>query len=370
MISHFHVLPVTSQSIMQEYKVIGIMSGTSLDGVDLAYCHFKKDGADWDFEIKASTTIVYNDPWKKKLSSLNTKEAQTFANTHAEYGHYLGVLVKNFIEKNKIKVDFVASHGHTIFHQPQHIFTSQIGDGAAISAECGLPVVCDFRSKDVALGGQGAPLVPIGDQYLFPHYDFCLNLGGIANVSFDLDKKRIAFDVCPCNIVLNYFSIQLGKEYDDKGEFASGGNLNSELLKKLNALPFYSIGSQKSLGREDIDENFFPVLNSMGISAQDKLNTFCEHIAIQISNVIVNSRPAAANSRLLITGGGTFNTYLVSRIRELSGIEIIIPDETTIQYKEALIFAFLGVLRWRGEVNCLKSVTGAKTDSVGGAIYL
>ena len=346
------------------------MSGTSLDGVDLAYCHFVKENSTWKFEIRSAITIEYSTLWKKKLSTLHSQDALLFANTQAEYGHYLGILVNDFIGKNKLSVDFIASHGHTIFHQPQHIFTSQIGDGAAIAAECGLPVVCDFRSKDIALGGQGAPLVPIGDQQLFSQYDFCLNFGGIANISFDLKKSRIAFDVCPCNIVLNYFSAQLGKEYDDGGKIAATGKLNESLFKQLNALPFYAIHSQKSLGREDIEGDFFPLLNSSEISVEDKLNTFCEHIAFQVSNVIKNSRPETGNNKLLITGGGAFNSYLVSRIRELSGIEIIIPDETIIQFKEALIFAFLGVLRWRGEVNCLKSVTGARVDSVSGAIYL
>ena len=355
---------------MKEYNVIGIMSGTSLDGVDLAHCYFSKDDSGWKFEIKDCITIEYNPQWKKKLSALHTLDAQTFANTHAEYGHYLGLLVKEFVVENNLKIDFVSSHGHTVFHQPQHIFTSQIGDGAAISAECGLPVACDFRSKDVALGGQGAPLVPIGDKFLFSEYDFCLNLGGIANISFDLEKKRIAFDICPCNMVLNYYSKFLGKEYDDEGKFASQGKLNASLFDNLNSLPFYTIHSQKSLGRENIETDFFPVLNSSEASDQDKLNTMCEHIAFQISSVTRASKPQTANHKLLITGGGAFNKFLVSRIKELSGVEIVIPSETIIKYKEALIFAFLGVLRWRGEVNSLKSVTGARVDSVGGAVYL
>jgi anhydro-N-acetylmuramic acid kinase len=364
------VLDVNSQLIMQEYNVLGIMSGTSLDGVDLAHCRFSKGNTNWQFEIGDVTTIEYNQPWKNKLSDLHTKDAVTFANTHAEYGHYLGILVKDFVRKNKLKVDFVSSHGHTIFHQPQHIFTSQIGDGAAISAECGLPVVCDFRTKDVAAGGQGAPLVPIGDKLLFPEFDFCLNLGGIANISFDLQHVRTAFDICPCNMVLNHYAKLLGKEYDDEGKFAAQGKLNIKLFDNLNALPFYTIHSQKSLGRENIENDFFPILDSSDASYQDKLNTFCEHVAFQISAVTTSCKQKTANSKLLITGGGTFNKFLISRIKELSGMEIVIPSETIIKFKEALIFAFLGVLRWREEVNCLKSVTGARTDSVGGAIYV
>ncbi len=367
---------------MQEYKVIGIMSGTSLDGVDLAYCYFSKDDADWKFEIRNAVTVGYSQEWKEKLSILHLKEAITFAKTNAEYGNFIGGLVKEFTDRNKLSVNFVSSHGHTIFHQPQNKFTSQIGDGAALSAASGFSVVCDFRSKDVALGGQGAPLVPIGDKILFSEYDFCLNLGGIANITSSvasppapLQEKRgegiIAFDVCPCNLVLNYLSSQLGKEYDEDGKFARQGNVNESLLKQLNNLSYYTKSFPKSLGREDIEKDFLPLINSFDASTEDKLRTFCEHIATQISKVVVGSgqRPTA-NCQLLSTGGGTFNQFLISRIKQLTNAQLIIPDKKIINYKEALIFAFLGVLRWRGEVNCLKSVTGASMDNIGGAVYL
>lgn len=361
------------------------MSGTSLDGVDLAYCYFSKDDSGWKFEIRNAETISYSKEWKEKLSSLHTKDAATFTKTNAAYGYFLGTLVKEFVEKNKMAVDFVSSHGHTIFHQPQNKFTSQIGDGAALSAACGLPVVCDFRTTDVALGGQGAPLVPIGDQLLFKDYDFYLNLGGIANITsqFATALKNssplgrsggvIAFDVAPCNIVLNMLASQLGKEFDEAGQFARQGNVNDSLLNQLNGLPYYNPDKSgpKSLGREDVERDFVSLINTSNISVEDKLRTFCENVAMQVSKVITSySQLPTLDSRLLITGGGTFNTFLVSRIKELSKAEIIIPDKKIIQYKEALIFAFLGVLRWRGVVNCLKSVTGASKDSTGGAIYL
>ena len=355
---------------MEEYNVIGIMSGTSLDGVDLACCHFTKDESGWKFEIRNSDTVEYPDQWLDKLSTLHEKDGMMLAQTHAAYGHFLGTLAKDFISRNQLKVDFVSSHGHTIFHQPQHKFTYQLGDGAALSAACGLPVVCDFRSKDVALGGQGAPLVPIGDEILFPAFDFCLNLGGIANISFRHLNERIAFDVAPCNMVLNSLSLQLGKKYDDEGKLAENGNVNEKLLSQLNDWPYYSKKFPKSLGREDIEKDFFIMINTQHLSVEDKLRTFCEHLAIQISIVTKSYCPLpTAQCQLLITGGGAFNKFLISRIEKQSSLKITIPDQKIIGFKEALIFAFLGVLRWRGEVNCLKSVTGASRDNCGGAIY-
>ena len=349
------------------------MSGTSLDGVDLAYCCFSKDEAGWKFEIMNAITVAYSREWKEKLSTLHLQDAVTFAKANAEYGNYLGMLAKEFIETNNWIADYVSSHGHTIFHQPQNKFTSQIGDGAALSAACGLPVVCDFRTMDIALGGQGAPLVPIGDKLLFSEYDFCLNLGGIANVTkSQYEKEVVAFDVCPCNLLLNYLSSILGKEYDEDGKFAERGKVNESLLNKLNSLSFYSPDKSgpKSLGREDIEKDFLPVINSSDISTEDKLTTICEHIAIQISNVTHISELQAPNSQLFITGGGAFNSFLIARIKELCKVQVIVPEKKIINYKEAMIFAFLGVLRWRNEINCLKSVTGARRDCIGGAVYL
>jgi anhydro-N-acetylmuramic acid kinase len=351
---------------MQTYKVIGVMSGTSLDGVDLAYCHFVYENAKWNFEIKASKTISYSTEWKEKLSTLHQKDALTFAATHSEYGRFLGELVKDFAKG--FDVDFVSSHGHTIFHQPEKRLTSQIGEGAALSAACGFHVVCDFRTTDVAFGGQGAPLVPIGDKLLFADYTFCLNLGGIANISFDKAGVRIAYDISPVNIILNELASQKGIAFDRDGEMASKGDMNKNLLNQLNELAYYSKSFPKSLGREHIDKDYFPLINSLSLSIEDKLCTFCEHIAIQIAKALMNA--SSVNSNMLITGGGAFNSYLIERIRFYCETQIILSDKNIIEFKEALIFAFLGVLRWRGENNCLESVTGAQKDSSGGAIYL
>jgi len=349
---------------MNKYRVVGLMSGTSLDGVDIALCQFEIRNGKWKFRIEAAETIPYSSKQAKLLTGLMNEEAMGFAKQHSEYGRYLGGLVKSFLKRNKAKADFVSSHGHTVFHQPVNRFTTQAGDGAALSAACGLPVVCDFRSADVALGGQGAPLVPIGDRLLFSEHDCCLNLGGIANISFEQAGKRIAFDICPVNLVLNYLASEKGMRYDKGGKLASRGKVLPKLLLKLNAASFYKRSFPKSLGREEIEKDFFSIIENTSGRIEDKLNTFCEHIAIQISTVTERKK-----GRMLITGGGAYNEFLLGRIRYYNNMQIHIPSKTIIEFKEALIFAFLGVLRWRNEANCLKSVTGATRDSSGGAIY-
>lgn len=360
------------KKVMKQYCVIGIMSGTSLDGVDIACCYFTHNELGWTFEIGDAETVEYTGEWHQRLSSLHEKKAEVFAKTHVEFGHLLGSLTSGFIQRFHLKADFVSSHGHTIFHQPQNKFTFQIGDGAALSAASGLPVVCDFRSIDVAMGGQGAPLVPVGDEMLFSEYDFCLNLGGIANISYNLRAERIAFDVTPCNMVLNKISAERGMKYDDEGQVSAKGKVNEILLNQLNGCHFYKSAQAgpKSMGREEVERDFFSVIHAHGLTAEDKLRTCCEHMAFQISSVVNNSgKEHQDRMKLLVTGGGAYNKFLVQRITALSHAAVVVPDKKIIEYKEALIFAFLGVLRWRGEINCLKSVTGATADSVGGAIY-
>ncbi|HQW22376.1 MAG TPA: anhydro-N-acetylmuramic acid kinase [Bacteroidia bacterium] len=349
----------------QNYKVIGVMSGTSLDGVDLAYCTFTHDDH-WSFKFHFGQTIPYDAEWKRKLSTAQFLPKDSLIILDKEYGSYLGILVKAFMDTNKIDVDFISSHGHTIFHQPKKGITVQIGSGEAIKIATGKTVVCDFRKGDVALGGQGAPLVPIGDKLLFSQMNYCLNLGGIANISFDKNEERIAFDICACNMVLNDLVSERGLSFDNDGEIASAGKLNKELMEALNEIPFYRQTFPKSLGREDVEGDVFPLLKKYEISLEDKLNTFCKHIAIQISNVLEKD---VSDSKMLVTGGGTLNKFLLECIEDKCNLKIIIPQKEIIDFKEAIIFAFLGVLRMRNEVNCLKSVTGASADSSGGDIF-
>lgn len=360
---------------MNRYRVIGVMSGTSLDGLDLAYCEFyfpknNKQSAHLKYKIIRARTIKYNLKWKNRLSKAFYQDKTSISSLSVQYGKYIAKRVTEFIRESGYKTQFISSHGHTILHQPTEGVTIQIGDGNTIATLCKLPVICDFRSGDVALGGQGAPLVPIVDKLLFADYSFCLNLGGFANISFDnARKKRIAFDICPANIVLNYLAGKVGKEYDAGGNIASRGKLNFGLLKRLNTLNFYKIDSPKSLGREWVETEFLPVINAFRIPISDKLRTVIEHIVLQIAR-IVNQNISNPNQQLLITGGGVYNKFLIVRLCEMVKCNVLLPDDKTIQFKEAMAFAFLGVLKMREEINILKSVTGAKKDSVGGRIFL
>jgi len=350
---------------METYRVIGIMSGTSLDGLDLAFCEFSKEQDNWNYQILKAKTISYSTEWEKRLKNLPRASALEFAQTHTAYGHLIGQEVKTFIQEENLIADFISSHGHTLFHQPSLGFTSQIGDGAAIAAETGLDVVCDFRSLDIALHGQGAPLVPVGDRLLFSEFDYRLNLGGFANISFEENEKTLAFDIAPANIALNYYAEKIGHPFDENGSLAAQGKLIPELLGKLNALPYYQISGSKSLGREWLETEFLSLIDS-SYPIPDILNTLVKHLSHQISLVINNSKE---NSKLLITGGGAYNSFLIDQIKAKTNAGLVIPSDDLIQFKEALIFAFLAVLRVENQINTLKEVTGAKRNSIGGAIY-
>ncbi|MFZ2284226.1 MAG: anhydro-N-acetylmuramic acid kinase, partial [Lutibacter sp.] len=234
-----------------------------------------------------------------------------------------------------------------------------------ITSITGIKTICDFRVQDVALGGQGAPLVPVGDELLFSEYDYCLNLGGFSNISFNKNQQRIAFDICPVNIVLNHYVTSLNMEYDDKGKIASEGNIEKNLLSALNSLAFYNDVKPKSLGYEFVAETIFPMIDKHNLSIKDILRTFVEHIAIQISKKI----DSASGKTMLVTGGGAFNTFLIERLQSYTKTQLIIPEETIINYKEALVFALLGFLKDEGKNNCLKSVTGASKDHCSGVVY-
>ena len=339
------------------------MSGTSLDGIDLAYVKMNTI-LYTDFTILHAETIPYSDLWKNKLQEAIAYTNDELIKLDVAYGQFLGDVLYSFIDENKIdKLDFIASHGHTILHQPANGITLQIGNGQEIANQTNTKVVCDFRTQDVELGGQGAPLVPIGDKLLFSEYDYCINLGGFANISFQNDDKRIAFDICPVNIVMNLYAQKMGFEYDNGGKIASEGIINKKLLEKLNALGFYSQNPPKSLGLEWVKETIFPLIDANETEISSVLRTFVEHVAIQVSKNI------SPKTSVLITGGGVFNTFLMKRIQYYSQIEIPTVSAEIINYKEALVFAFLGVLRVDNQVNCLQSVTGAKRNHSSGMIF-
>lgn len=350
---------------------IGLMSGTSLDGVDLVYVKFLAESG-YSFEILESESVEYSELWKNRLSEAFTENGENLIALDADYGEFLSKLILNFIRvKNIKKIDLIASHGHTIFHQPVKNYTLQIGNGAIMAAMTDCKVICDFRTQDVALGGQGAPLVPIGDELLFSEFDFCLNLGGFANISYADKGTRKAFDICPVNIVLNQYTRSIGLEFDDKGQMAAEGQVHELLLDKLNNLEFYRMSHPKSLGFEYVTESIFPLIEAYTMELKDILRTYAEHAAVQIAKVVneVENFNPGSNSKLLVTGGGAYNEFFIQRLKYHLDTEVVIPDADIIEFKEALIFALLGVLRDQGKVNCLKSVTGARKDHSSGVVY-
>jgi anhydro-N-acetylmuramic acid kinase len=356
---------------METYYALGLMSGTSLDGLDIAHCRLTYKNKNWIYNILNSTTVEYDGYWIDSLRGAENLQAQALIALDHDFGRFLGEQANTFIRHNNLKVDFIASHGHTIFHQPAQHISLQIGNGAYLAAYSKLPVVCDFRTLDIALGGQGAPLVPIGDELLFSDYDFCLNLGGISNISFNQTGKRIAFDIGACNMLLNTLANEAGMKYDNQGKLASSGNINEDLLKDLNKPAYFSDHYPKSLGKEWVLEHSLKTLSAYAdVPLADRLHTTCHHIAYQIKQAL--PLLSGKTHRVLTTGGGAFNTYLMELLQRYLGKAFIveIPEPKIVSFKEALVFAFLGTLRWRGEHNSLKSVTGASRNSIGGAIYL
>ncbi|HLS27211.1 MAG TPA: anhydro-N-acetylmuramic acid kinase [Opitutales bacterium] len=357
---------------MKTFRGIGLMSGTSLDGLDLAYCSFSEnsDGS-WNYEFLETETVSYSKEWRDRLATVQTASAEVYAQTDAEYGELLGSILNDFIHVRKIDPDFAASHGHTIFHQPEKKFTAQIGDGETMAAHLPCPLVTNFRSRDLALGGQGAPLVPFGEKHLFPDCQLFLNLGGFANIAF----RGIAYDVSPCNFALNQIVREHDSqlEFDPDGKIARSGSCNQAVLTKLNALPYYAEPPPKSLGREWFEEHFLPILREeQTLSAPDLLSTLTHHIASQIERAVAATEPR--NTEILITGGGFKNKFLAELLKEKLqkfGITFYSGNtEQLVDYKEALIFAFLGLHTLLARTNILASATGAIRPSVSGSIHL
>ncbi len=350
---------------MRDFKVIGLMSGSSLDGIDIAYVNFSHDNKRWFFQILEAGNVPYPAYWKEQLSEAFNKTKEELSDLDKEYGRYLGNVTKRFIDKYELEPKLIASHGHTIFHRPEEGFTLQIGDGQEIANATGIMTINDFRSEDVSKGGQGAPLVPIGDRHLFADYPICLNIGGIANVSYEMNGKRIAYDICMANQLLNYLANKLGYDYDKNGQFAKRGNIDKVLFEILNDNEYYKHDAPKSLGREFFENVQHKVIDESSLPVYDLLATATEHIAYQIAKSV----DVIDKSKMLVTGGGAKNDFLIERICALSKHEIIVPDVMITDYKEALIFAFLGVLKMEGKINVLSSVTGASSDCSSGKIY-
>ena len=346
------------------YKSIGLMSGTSADGLDVCCATFTCKNGKWTYKIDCAKGYSYTPELKDTLmNKVQKMSALEFITFHSQYGHFLGQKVNEFIKEFNVKPDLIASHGSTVFHQPSKGIMFQIGDGAAIAAETGIQTVSDFRRLDIMLGGQGAPLVPVGDRALFGSYDYCLNIGGFSNISYDDGPKRIAFDISPVNYVINRYCRTIGLEMDRDGEIAAKGSVNEALLNDLNSLDYYSQKPPKSLAREWVEKNVFPLIDKHALPLEDTLRTYYEHCAFQLAKVTDKGKS------ILVTGGGAWNKFLINRMEALSGCTLTIPEPEVVDYKEALIFAFLGVLYMTDTPSCLKSVTGASKDNIGGMLF-
>jgi anhydro-N-acetylmuramic acid kinase len=346
-------------------RIIGLMSGTSCDGLDMACVQFNFEKATVDFQIEATHFVPYTANWKQRLQEAHTLSGVDLHYLDVALGQWMGIQVRNFLTAFQIEnVAAIASHGHTVFHEPDKGLTLQIGNGAHLNQLLGIPVICDFRIQDVANHGQGAPLVPVGDALLFPEYDVCLNLGGFSNISFVENGQRKAFDICPVNIVLN--ALAAPAAFDEGGVLAAKGVVQQDLLVALNALPFYQKAWPKSLGREWVETTVWPLLQgASGLRQEDALATFSQHVILQLHKAL----EAVKAKRVLVTGGGAYNAFVVNGLRQMNSADIIVPNKELVDFKEAVVFALLGALRMRGSVNVWASVTGGCSDLSAGLIY-
>ncbi len=357
------------------YYVIGLMSGSSLDGLDIAYVQLEEIRGNWQYTLLQAECIPYSRDWEHKLKHADGLHVSDFLKLHTSYGRYIGAQVQAFMRQHDLehKVHFIASHGHTVFHEPANHTTFQVGDGASIAAVTGLPVISDLRAVDVALGGQGAPIVPIGDKLLFGQYEYLLNIGGIANMTVWQQGQPVAFDVCAANQVLNALAASQDRIMDEGGMMAASGGMLYDVFDKLNAVDYYKKPAPKSLSNEQAMASVFPVLLESSNNTYDLLHTATAHIAKQVALAVAAYPHHKEAAHMLVTGGGAFNDFLVSLLqKELTPyqVEVVVPDANVIKYKEAIVMALIGTLRWREEANVLSSVTGAGRDSINGALWM
>jgi anhydro-N-acetylmuramic acid kinase len=280
-------------------------------------------------------------------------------------GQFYGKCVNEFVDK-KEAIDFISSHGHTIFHHPG-LSSTQIGNAAIIASTTGIQTIGHLRNMDTAYGGQGAPLAPMADLYLFSEYDICVNLGGIANISIKESDGIVGFDICGANQFLNYMAIDLGHDFDDKGQIARSGNIDESLLVSLNGIPYCHQAIPKSLDNEQVQKMYLPILDKSSASTKDKLATMVEHIAIQLTKY---SLPHHRTMHL--AGGGAHNAFLVERISSHCHceLEVVVPEADIINFKEAVLIAMCGALRLHEIPNSLKTITGASQNTVNGVVFL
>jgi anhydro-N-acetylmuramic acid kinase len=352
----------------QEYLLLGLMSGSSLDGLDIAACHFQVADNKWTYHILAADTCSYPESLRKELAELNgSRNTRLQQFVSKELGRFTGHAIHHFLQENNLPAPMaISSHGHTTLHLPAEGLSIQIGDAAEIASITGLPVLYNFRNADIAAGGQGAPLVPVCDILLFNQYDICLNIGGIANISYQRNTERIGYDICAANQLLNHLAARLKLDYDADGKMAAAGKLLEPLLDALNQVSFLQQAAPRSLDNSFVRNNWIQILDAEDAPIHDLLHTATEHIAMQIARHI--SETGIQQPNILLTGGGVYNSYLIRRISELSGLPLSLPEHEVIRFKEALAMALMGALRLRNEPNFLPTVTGAAVAVSGGEI--
>lgn len=359
------------------YRVLGLLSGSSLDGADLAVCSFSVDPLTptklLSWNIHLARTIPYPQEWITRFKNLPGASARDLVLADTELGHYYGVLINQLLKEHSITVDLISSHGHTIFHFPELKTTTQIGDGAAIVSETGIDTVTQLRSVDVAFAGEGAPLAPLGDRYLYPGYTYYLNLGGIANVTAYQDEKIIAFDICPCNQIFNALAETIGQDFDRDGAIAASGNLNHPLLARLQDDDYLIKPYPKSLDNTWSQEHQVKQAIQWDARLEDKMNTAVEFVALEIAKACRQlTQPESSTERptLFCTGGGALNAHLISRIAfHCPEIELVLPSRKIIEFKEVSFIALAGLFRCLRVPNLYASVTGAPSDTINGALY-
>ena len=337
---------------------LGLMSGTSLDGLDIARSQFERTTSGRILgELLAFESVPFPDDLAARLRALYTADAREWAACAAAFSTWCAeaVLATGFT------ADVIGFHGQTTFHEPASGFTAQLASGAHLYARTGMPVVCDFRSLDVALGGQGAPLVPVADALLFPEAEVAVNLGGIANLS-ERDSRR-AWDIVPCNLLLNRLAERVGEAFDRGGQRAARGQCIPELAAELAGIPYLDRSAPKSLGREDVEALWWPAIERFAGHAVDDL------LATATADIARHVRTAIGARTALVTGGGAWNTALMDRIAEEPGLRMLPASREVVDGKEAHAFALLAWMRLHGLPNTWASVTGAQRDSCGGCIY-
>jgi anhydro-N-acetylmuramic acid kinase len=348
--------------------ILGAMSGSSLDGLDLAICSFTDQSI---FTIHNSTTIELPLDLRTKLKNFSTLNAFQIADLDAYFALFSAHSIRDFTNNWIGGISLVVSHGHTLYHNPANAVSWQIGNGGIIAAVTGIDTLCDLRVQDVALGGQGAPLAALVDLNLFKDYTGLLNLGGIANITINQSNTVYSWDISPCNQVFNHLAQKEGKEFDKGGSIARSGKILMELIHKWQENTYFSQMPPKSMDNTWVKENYIKEIDKIDQPVKILMASFAEFVAIQLSKDLksLDLNPG----KILVTGGGAFNAHFISRLKvHLSPLNWVVEvaEESLINYKEAMLMAYMGHRYINKKTNTISTATGAEKDLISGALYL